>query len=153
MNIIKQTLATLGLCALLVMLPASTLGGTPILDDERFLSIEETIGKTLGEVEKEVGPPAQKAECSVDTRVEGKPATFVGENWNYKLVWAGGASLLDICFIEGYAVAETRTNIQLTEDDRQLQTVLELVDHRKLRNVLDGEPDRPRWVAPNGPEI
>ncbi len=152
MNIVIKALATLGLCGLL-LLPASAIGDARLLDDHRFVTSEETFGKTKEEVEKEIGPAHSIGPCTVDTLIEKAPVTFVGEGWLYQVRFRAGGASLSICFIKGYSVSEQRFLGGMSEDGRESTVLSEVFDHRVLRKVIDGDPDRPDWVDPDAPNI
>jgi len=149
---LNRILATLGLCGLM-LLPVSALGDARILDDQRFVTAEETIGKTQEQVTKEIGPPMTTGKCSMNTSVEGQPVTFIGKGWFYKASFGNGGASLSICFIKGYSVSEQRFFAHMGEDGREATMLESVFDHRVLKNVIEGQPDRPRWVDPDGPKI
>ena len=152
MNIIIKALATVGLCGLLV-LPGFAQSGNQRLDDQRFITAETTVGKTLAEVRKEIGEPGNKGPCSMSTLVKGKTVAMSGEGWAYRYIYSDGSSHLSICFIKGLVVAEKKTNNMIEENERQYLLTRETLDHRLLRNIIDGDPGRPTWVDPEGPQI
>ncbi len=152
MKTINRILATLGLCVLIAF-PTSVLSDVQILDDQRFVTAEETIGKTQEEVEKEIGSPVSTGRCSMNTSVEGQSVTFIGEGWLYEASFSNGRTSLSICFIKGYSISEQRFLIHMGEDGRESAVLESVFDHRVLQNVLEGHPDRPRWVDPDGPKI
>ncbi len=152
MKKLQRLLATVGLCVLM-LLPVSALSGGQILDDKRFITSEATIGKNPSEVKKEIGEPGGKGACSMSTLVNGQSVTKQGEGWSYRYIYDSGVSFLSICFIQGLVVAELRTDNKVGEDGRQYSIVREILDHRLLRNIIDGQPNRPDWADPEGPNI
>ena len=153
MNKIKRILATLGLCALLASLPASAVSDPRLLDDTRFVTSEQLVGKTTGEVVKEIGSPGRRETCVVGTPIGGQLVKIEGKGWLYRKFYERGMSQLFLCIVKDYVVAEQRSNIRGGKDGRDEKTFYELIDHKLLRNVLDGDPERPKWVDPTGPEI
>ena len=152
MGKLKRLLATIGRCTL-ILLPGNYLRGAQILDDLRFVNAEETIGKTLEEVRKEIGEPNDKGACNMITPIEGKTVTLAGEGWAYRRIYSNESSFLSICFIQELSVAELRTDTQLGEEGQQRVITREILDHRLMRNIIDGQLDRPRWVDPDGDKI
>ena len=153
MNKIKGILATLGLCALLAALPASALSDPRLLDDTRFITSEELVGKTAEEVVKEIGPPARRETCVVSTPIGGQLVKTEGTGWLYRRIYERGLSQLFLCLVKDYVVAEQRSTVRIVKKGRDEKTFYELIDHRLLRNILDGDPERPEWIDPTGPEI
>ncbi len=152
MTKLKRLLATIGLFTILV-LPGNILSSARALDDTRFMNSKETIGKTLEEVRKEIGEPDEKGPCAMVAHVEGKTLTILGEGWDYQHIFPNGSYRLSICFIQGLSVAELTASAQIGENMRSRIITREIVDHKLLRNIIDGEPDRPGWVDLEGPEI
>ncbi len=149
---LKRLLATVVFCTLL-LLPGATFSGAKILDDMRFINGEESIGKTQAQVLKELGEPANKGECHMSTPVDGESITLSGQGWAYRHQFNNGYSLLSICFVQGLSVAELRTDGTVGADRQQRVLTREIIDHRLMRNIIDGKPDRPAWVDPDGDKI
>ncbi len=152
MKQLQRLLATVGLCVLLV-LPASAIGDARLLDDHRFISSEETFGKTQEEVKKEIGPPESTGQCDMSTLIDGAPMFFIGEGWLYQARFTDGGESLSICFIKGYSVSEQRFSAHMGEDGQESTLLLQVFDHRVLRKVIDGDLERPSWVDPDGLDI
>ena len=152
MKKLKLVLATIGLCALL-LLPGTTLKGAQVLDDLRFINAEETIGKTFQEVSKAMGEPDNKGDCHMSTPVDGKIMTLSGEGWAYQHMHNNGYSRLSICFVQGLSVAELRTDGHIGKNGQQRMLIREVLDHKLMRNIIDGYPARPEWFDPNGDKI
>jgi len=149
---LQRLLATVGLCVL-ILLPASALSSAQILDDQRFITSEETFGKTQAEVKKEIGPPHSTEQCHMSTLVDGELMSFVGEGWLYQARFTDGGVSLSICFIKGYSVSEQRFSAHMDDNGQEATLLQQVFDHRVLRKVIDGEPDRPNWVDPDGPSL
>ncbi len=152
MGTLQQLLLTLGFCVL-ILLPTSILSDAQLLDNQRFINSEMTIGKTSEEVKKEIGAPNKRGECSVTTYIGRKPRTLAGEGWAYRAVYNNGASSLDICFIQGLAVTEKRTYKLLNENDQEYSVITEVADHFLLRNIIDNRLNRPKQSNPGGPGV
>lgn len=143
-----RILVTLCICGLL-LLPALTIGPIETLDDYRFVSSEEMIGKTQLEVEQRIGAIHSTGQCFTVTSVKGKLTTFSGEEWVYRISYNNGEAALTLCFVKGYVVFEQAVLEIVGENGRQGKTLMEVLDHRLLRKIIDRELDRPEWVDPD----
>ncbi len=152
MTKLKRLLATIGLLTILV-LPGNISSSARALDDTRFMGSKETIGKTLEEVRKEIGEPDEKGPCAMVAPVEDKIVTIPGEGWDYQYIFPNGSYRLSICFIQGLSAAELTASAQIGENMRSRIITREIIDHKLLRNIIDGQPDRPEWLDLEGPEI
>ncbi len=152
MKKLQRLLATVGLCVLM-LLPGAALGGTEILDDQRFVNMEDTFGKTPAEVKKQIGSPHTTGQCTMSTSIDGEPMSFIGKGWFYQIKFNNGGASLSICFIKGYSVSEQRFSVHTNDNGQEAILLLEIFDHHVLRKVLDGELERPSWVDPDGLSI